>query len=139
MEFSGNIQYTLKIENGTADIQFKEGADKKQEINNELAILFMAQLLVNNAIIGLEINKDAFKGEVKKIMEDQLRSVTRGRQGLRTLCNIFLDEYQHMNDEIDKPKITVENGTLTEEEILKLPNGEEMLKQIKEKKNITES
>lgn len=124
-EIKGTIEYTLKITEEHTDIEFNSTYD------NDVATLIICQVLMESAATGLKMQRERNKGIQRKVAEDQLRSILAGRQGLRTLVGVFLENYNDMKAEEDKPKITVENGFLTEEEILKLPNGEQMLANLK--------
>lgn len=121
-QISGTITYTLTIKDGVTEIDFNESID------NELASLIMSQYLIESAIAGLSVQKKESTGDKKKIAEDRLRSVMGSRQGLRTLVNLFLDSYDHMQNEVNRPKITVDVGQLNEEEMKRLIGDKDISK-----------
>ena len=107
----GVINFKLEITNEHTDINFNSSID------NDIAVMVICQYLLESSAIGLRREKENTKGDKKKIASEQLQCVLSGRQGLRTLVGLFLDNYDMIKEQEGKEKkITVESGKLSQEE-----------------------
>jgi hypothetical protein len=126
---TGTIHYTLKVDEEHTEIEYNT------TLNNDLAVLSMAQYISEMCAVGQRELKKYSKGKEKQAISANLDRILKGRNALNIMIGLFLDGYDeakkaedsagdHKDEAIKKwladNNVTTESGVLDEEQIRKL-------------------
>lgn len=124
----GTINYEIKVTDDMVDI------DYDSTIDNDLAAMLISQYVMENVCVGLRESKKQSKGKVQKAVAEKLNHAISGRYGLGTVIDYFLANYEEYKKDMEfLSKITVEQGTLSDEEATKM--GLPKIRETKDEQN----